>query len=114
MENRTNFKSYEWTRNLSALFNDQCHADVTLICEGEKIWAHRSVLASLSPLFSQLLMSCESLVEPTIILEGFRYNHHYQTTYYIFTFLHSIVLKLWSAWLISFTMGRPKDHQMTW
>jgi hypothetical protein len=74
MEKKTNFKSYvdSWTRNLSAMYNDQCHADVTLICEGNKILAHRSVLATLSPLFSQLLLGCESLVEPTIFLEGFR------------------------------------------
>ncbi|XP_046456926.1 zinc finger and BTB domain-containing protein 18-like [Daphnia pulex] len=76
MENKTNFKSLDdlWTRNLLAMYKNQCHADVTLICEGKKILVNRSVLASLSPLFSQLLLGCDSHVEPVIFLEGFSYK----------------------------------------
>lgn len=73
MERMKNFKSYDWTSSLSAIYRNHSHADITLICEGEKILVHRSVLASLSPLFGQLLMSCESSVEQVIFLEGFRY-----------------------------------------
>ncbi|XP_057369580.1 modifier of mdg4-like [Daphnia carinata] len=73
MERMKNFKSYDWTSNLSAMYRNHSHADITLICEGEKILVHRSVLASLSPLFSQLLMGCDSSVEQVIFLEGFRY-----------------------------------------
>ncbi|KAI9559070.1 putative longitudils lacking protein [Daphnia sinensis] len=73
MERMTNFKSYDWTSNLSAMYRNHSHADVTLVCEGKKILAHRSVLASLSPLFGQLLLGCESSAEQLIFLEGFRY-----------------------------------------
>lgn len=74
MEKTTNFKSLDdlWTRNLLAMYNNQCHADVTLICEGKQILVNRSVLAALSPLFTQLLLGCDSHVEPVIFLEGFR------------------------------------------
>ncbi len=76
MENNKTFrnKSYEWTRALPELYNNHVHADVTLVCEGKSVLVHRSILASLSPLFSQLLVGCESCVEPVILLEGFRYK----------------------------------------
>lgn len=72
MESVKCFTSYDWTSNLSAMYRNHSHADVTLICEGEKIFVHRSVLASLSPLFGQLLMGSESSAEQIILLEGFR------------------------------------------
>lgn len=73
-QDTVNFKSYKWTHYLPLMYKNQSHADVTLVCEGQQILLHRSVLASLSPFFEQLLNSCESsLHPPVILLEGFRF-----------------------------------------
>lgn len=67
------FKFFEWTRCLPKIYTSQSHADVTLVCEGKKILLHRSVLASISPFFNELLSNRESSVHPPVILlEGFK------------------------------------------
>lgn len=67
------FKSDEWTRYLPVIYNDHSFADVTLVCEGKQVLVHRSILASISPFFRDLLANFETSLAPIILLEGFRY-----------------------------------------
>ena len=58
----------EWSKMLHSAFRHQLHADVTIVCEGKQIRAHRSVLAALSPFLKHILLTADATVEPLIIL----------------------------------------------
>ena len=69
----TLFMNYNhgWVSNLNDSVGKEMHADVTLVCEGGRIFAHKSVLSSTSAFFKKILSSHDCL-EPVVLLENFR------------------------------------------
>jgi hypothetical protein len=67
---------HEFSRNIgasAALFRRQeVFADLTLVVEGERLQAHRFILASCSPLFLELLRPASAHPHPLLLLRGVR------------------------------------------
>ena len=45
-------------RGLKSLLKDPKHSDLVLVCEGEKIAAHKAILACRSPVLDRMLQTC--------------------------------------------------------
>merc|ERR1719317_1266682 len=49
---------YETLIGLKSLLKDPKHSDLVLVCEGEKIAAHKALLSCRSPVFDRMLQTC--------------------------------------------------------
>ena len=49
---------YETLIGLKSLLKDPKHSDLVLVCEGEKIAAHKAILSCRSPVFDRMLQTC--------------------------------------------------------
>ena len=78
--------NHHWTNIVGAfntLLKTETFVDVTIVCDGQRLKAHRLVLSSCSPYFKQLLVDNPDK-HPVVILKGVKYEHLKAIVYYIY------------------------------